>query len=294
MFSTFISGEILLWRRGFSRFLVNIKYKNLSGKSNIHNLAENIQLFQSTKLILMATIKISVINKYPDISDNEVERVMKAIQIQVKNDFSPIWGQDAEITFYRNNEVAPSDTWQLFILGTSNDADELGIHDLSKNKLPMGKVFAKTVKKKNQEWSVCASHEILEMLSDPYINKYAIKHNIDGTLVSYAYENCDACESDEYGYKIDVDGNAVLVSDFLFPAWFSDIIHPIETQFDKEGHIKSSFQILKNCYTSISNGNGLVQIYGEDTQPTYDMRAHVGSRRERRGIPQRRWLQSNC
>ena len=32
----------------------------------------------------------------------------------------------------------------------------------------------------------------------------------------YAYEVCDACEADQFGY--DIDG--VLVSDFVFPSWF--------------------------------------------------------------------------
>jgi len=59
---------------------------------------------------------------------------------------------------------------------------------------------------------VTLSHELLEMLADPWINWCA--QGSDGRI--YALEVCDAVESDSLGYKID----GVLVSDFITPSWF--------------------------------------------------------------------------
>ena len=77
----------------------------------------------------------------------------------------------------------------------------------------MGKVFAKTDLQYNSSWTVTASHELLEMLGDPEINLGVFVQPNAQTGRLYAYENCDACESDNYGYQI---GN-ILVSDFVFP-----------------------------------------------------------------------------
>jgi len=56
------------------------------------------------------------------------------------------------------------------------------------------------------------SHELLEMLADPWINWCATGN--DSKI--YALEVCDAVEADDLGY--DIDG--VRVSDFVTPAWF--------------------------------------------------------------------------
>jgi hypothetical protein len=63
---------------------------------------------------------------------------------------------------------------------------------------------------------VIASHELIEMLGDPEINLTIFNQTrINGGQL-YAYEFCDACEADQYGYKIGL----VLVSDFVLPTWF--------------------------------------------------------------------------
>ena len=61
-------------------------------------------------------------------------------------------------------------------------------------------------------WTVTLSHELLEMLADPWINWCA--QGDDGKI--YALEVCDAVEADRMGYEID----GVLVSDFITPSWF--------------------------------------------------------------------------
>jgi hypothetical protein len=60
--------------------------------------------------------------------------------------------------------------------------------------------------------TVTLSHELLEMLPDPWINWCA--QGSDGKI--YALEVCDAVAADRLGYEID----GVLVSDFVTPSWF--------------------------------------------------------------------------
>ena len=45
----------------------------------------------------------------------------------------------------------------------------------------------------------------------------------------YAYEVCDPCEDDSLGYHID----NILLSDFVYPAWFEGFRTESSTQFDR-------------------------------------------------------------
>jgi len=241
----------------------------------------------------MAMIKIAVINEYPDLTHQEIEKVVKALNIQAQQHFGPVWGVDAVLTFYPKSVSPPPDAWQLIILDSSDQAGALGYHDLTKTGLPLGKVFAGTDKKYGSAWSVTASHELLEMLGDPDINLCALvqTHGTAGTL--YAYEVCDACETDEYGYTIGVDGSEVLVSDFVYPSWF-ETFHVPGTQYDYLKKISQPFQLLPGGYISvfaINSGTGWTQKNAKDDR-LFRMRANVGTRRERRSIPREQWLRS--
>jgi hypothetical protein len=177
------------------------------------------------------------------------------------------------------------------ILDDSDQAGALGYHDLTPDGLPIGKIFAASDLKAGTSWSVTASHELLEMLADPNINLtvFVQDANTSGTL--YAYEVCDACEDDSFGYQI----NNVLVSDFVYPAWFENLRAEGSTQFDRMNQIQNPLQLLTNGYIGVFNvttGSGWQQQTQEKHPANLRSRGHVGSRRERRSIPQTQWLPS--
>src|SRR5713101_5740923 len=101
-------------------------------------------------------------------------------------------------------------------------------HDLSATGLPLGRVFAATATQSGMMWSVVLSHTLLEMLVDPRINLTVFISSSNGSGTLYSYEIADPCESEEYAYKI----GGVLVSDFVYPAWFEPSAKPGTTQFD--------------------------------------------------------------
>lgn len=141
------------------------------------------------------------------------------------------------------------------------------------------------------QWAAYASNELLEMLADPDINLTAFRQKGDSRGRLYAYEVCDACEADQYGYKI---GN-VLVSDFAYPAWFESFRKKGSTQFDHGKHIDAPFKLAPGGYISVfdvGSGDGWTQITAEKSPHTYSMRPKVGARRERRRTPREQWLLS--
>lgn len=229
----------------------------------------------------MKNIEVAVINKSTVVTNEEVQGVVPVLQTQVTRDFAPAWGIDANVRFIPKGAKPPVGSWWLVILDNSDQAGALGYHDLTPEALPMSKVFAKTDQQYGEKWTVTASHELLEMLADPNINLTVFEESQNGGRL-YAYEVCDSCEADKFGYKI----NDVPVSDFVFPSWFESFRKPGSTQFDYGNHINKPFHLLSGGYIGIydvTSGSGWKQLTAEK----HNIRARppVGSRRERRGIP---------
>ncbi|MFE3055214.1 hypothetical protein [Nocardia sp. NPDC059239] len=230
-------------------------------------------------------------NRSTVLTDAQVSAVVPALQTQVHRDWAPVWGSDADLSFVATGAQPPAGAWWLVVSDDSDQAGALGYHDLTNEGLPMGKVFARSDIDAGLQWTVTASHELLEMLGDPDINLAAYVFSSATAGRIYAYEVADACEADQYGYAI----NGIQVSDFVFPAWFENFRKAGSTQFDYGNHITAPFQLLPGGYIGvfdINGGSGWHQLTAESKPARYTMRARVGSRRERRRTPRDQWLLS--
>ena len=240
----------------------------------------------------MADIKIAVINESTEVTDAEVTSVVKALQQQVTHDFARAWGVPADLRFLPKAQKPAATEWWLVILDDADQAGALGYHDVTSEGLPLGKVFAKTTRIDGGEWTVTASHELLEMLGDPEINLTVFVQDGDhptGRL--YAYEVCDACEADSFGYTVD----GVLVSDFVYPSWFESFRKKGSTRFDFRDHIKQPLELLKGGYIGyfdVTGGSGWQQLTAKNAPADYRARPRVGSRRERRRTNRAEWMKS--
>ena len=70
---------------------------------------------------------------------------------------------------------------------------------------------------------------------------------------------------------------------------------PGSTQFDYQSHIQKPFDLLPGGYISVFDvtaGTGWQQITAQGTPIKPQMRAPIGSRRERRRTPRDQWLKS--
>jgi len=193
-------------------------------------------------------------------SDAELAGYLPALQQQVSQHFAPFWGADAQLTFVPRGKKPDADSWWLVVVDD---------------------------KRYDTSVSVAASHELLEMLGDPGINMTASVADDAGNVRFYAYEACDACDGDSYGYEI----RGVLVTDFVLPTWFGGV-EP--TQCDFCGHLKEPLTVLPGAHLTVwSPATGWTQTTGSDGQrPTVRARPPVGSRRERRRTDRRLWQRS--
>jgi hypothetical protein len=154
------------------------------------------------------------------------------------------------------------------ILDDSDMAGALGYHDDIKgpNGMPLGKVFAKTDVTHGLDWTITASHEALEMLGDPDINRVVMTdgRNFGGRgLIMVAMENCDACEADYMAKAFRIGGAKkgvdVMLSDFVTREWFEDAQ---SAKVDAYGHLQRPWQIGPQGYIGIYvPGKGWTQAF---------------------------------
>jgi hypothetical protein len=234
--------------------------------------------------------QVAVINQSTTLSDATAKAIAEGLNVQVQRDFSSVWGIGAVLSFVPKTAQPPPGKWWLMILDNSDQAGALGYHDLTPEGLPLGKVFAATDRQYGSIISVTASHELLEMLADPFIDLCV--QAADGQTF-YAYENCDACEADQLGYQVQIpDGRNVTVSDFVYPRYFdATAAGQGNVQLDHGNHISEPFQILPGGYLGVWRATtGWTQIQAEVMPGD---RPRVGSRRERRRTPKSQWLLSD-
>lgn len=166
-----------------------------------------------------------------------VEGVAQALQTQVDRDFAPIWGIRAQVSAFAPAEPIPASAWPIRIV--DSPVGGLGIH-LDRARKPFAQV------KPTSDWSVTASHELLEMLADPLGNHFIQAPDIapksDGHLVQYLVEVGDPCEI--YEYKID----GVAVSDFITPEYYDE--SATASALDFLGRLPKPLAVPKGCYIS--------------------------------------------
>ena len=243
------------------------------------------------------TINIDLINRSTVLTDQQVSAAMAALQTQANRDVAPVWNTSAaSLTFVGKAQQPSVAHWWLVVLDYSDQAGALGYHDLTSAGLPISKVFAASDMQYHHSWTVTASHELVEMLVDPWLNLCAI--GPDNRI--WAYEACDAVEADGLGYAID----GVAVSDFCLPAWWEPPRGGLKVDFG--GHIGRPLQLAAGGYSQyLDLRRGWVQVtaqrepavgevaferasrlYSEaDDNVVADLvqaRAPIGSRRERR------------
>jgi hypothetical protein len=119
----------------------------------------------------MPNTSVAIINASTVLRDDDVAAAVPALQKQVSEQLSAVWGIDATLNFVQQGASPPAETWWLTVLDNSDQAGSLGYHDLTNEGLPLGKVFAGSDMVNGNNWTVTASHELLEMLIDPDINR---------------------------------------------------------------------------------------------------------------------------
>ncbi len=219
---------------------------------------------------------IAITNASTCLTDAQVQSVIPSLQKQVTRDFNAYWDLDCSLAFLSKKQPLTAGWWQIVITDNPDQAGALGYHELTNTGAPLGKVFAALDIDSGSSWSVTLSHELLEMLGDPWINWCA--ESPDGRL--FALEVCDAVEADDLGYEID----GVMLSDFITPSWFE----PTDAdRVDFMKRISKQLELAPGGYISVLDpGKGWTQLSAESSGGSA---IPQGSRRSRRAMDKSEW-----
>lgn len=184
-------------------------------------------------------MRIYVENVSTMLTDAEVVDALPAFRRQTYH-VREWWRTSVEDIIFGKPPV--EDAWQIVIADDSDQAGALGYHDFTPGGRPIAYVFAKTDQQYGASWTVTLSHELCEMIADPWISAAMQATNTR----FYALELCDPVEDDSLGYTIKVPGHQpVLVSNFVTPNWF---VPGSPKAYDYKGDCTKPLQVLSGGY----------------------------------------------
>ena len=146
--------------------------------------------------------------------------VAGVLQIQVSRDFAQAppqgWGISATVVAAPVGHSSPNGSIPIYITSKVSDPSAFGYHT-AQNGQPLAVV---QLVPETAQWAFYASHELLEMLVDPFGKTLHPGPSIDpqrqGTPVSYLVEVCDPVQDPRLGYTI----NGFLVSNFVLQSFY--------------------------------------------------------------------------
>jgi hypothetical protein len=213
-------------------------------------------------VLVPLTDHLAIVSLTSEVSNKDLLRASAAVQKQVARDFTPYWGLRATVHAFEDLESVPSDYSHVGVFGDPEElvgrlefaigeeyaaqliddfeGDRLsGLHLNTFTRQPFALVEA------SDTWSVTLSHEVLEMISDPFGNRLvAAMHPLDSEQrVNYLLEVCDPCQGTWYPV------NGVRVSDFYTPRYF-DPVNVDRSRYSFTGEIESPLQVLEGGYLS--------------------------------------------
>lgn len=170
----------------------------------------------------------------------ELTKVAAALQKQATRDFGRIWSIQANVSGFARLEDVPTDYWPVIVRDDIKTPGAAGVHE-DKNGQPFALVQF------DENWSLTASHETLEMLADPFGNRLVGgKSPKPGQgRVNFLVEVCDPSEDREFAYTV----NGITVSDFYTPDFF-DPLTAAGVRYSYTGAIKRPRSILRGGYLS--------------------------------------------
>jgi hypothetical protein len=185
----------------------------------------------------MLPINLALVSLAPAVGFSDLAKVSAALQRQLIRDFEPIWNVQATIDPFARLEDVPLGYWRILVVDTFAE----GGQHRDRHNQPYALVAA------GSSWSLIASHEMLEMLVDPFGNRLVAGQSpMDAQgRVEFLVEICDPCQGDDFGYTV----NGVLVSDFYTPNYF-DPVRANSVRYSFTGAVTGPRQVLPGGYLS--------------------------------------------
>lgn len=186
----------------------------------------------------MLPVQVALVSQTDKTPPDEVCHVAAALQKQATRDLAPLWGVSATVDVFPTARSVPAGYAPVFVV---DDVQGAAGYHTDRNGQPFALV------EYSHSWSLTASHEVLELLCDPWGNRTAPGRSPDDEQgqVEFLVEACDPCEAAEFAYTI----NGVFVSDFITPQFY-DPKQTAGARYSFTGAITKPREVLPGGYIS--------------------------------------------
>lgn len=186
---------------------------------------------------MAAPLVVLVYRSLESLGAGSLDRVARALQTQVDRDLDPVWGVKARISVAEGDQP-PAGAWPIYVVDQPRTG--LGVH-VDRHGRPYAEVRA------GADWSLRASHELLEMLTDPDGQRFMLGRCLGSRArrrqVGYLVEVCDPCQVFHYA----IDG--VAVANFVTPDYYRAAA-PVGTALDFMRELRRPLEVPRGCYLS--------------------------------------------
>jgi hypothetical protein len=185
-------------------------------------------------------VHVALVDVSGTIKAPELAEVAGALNEQVQADIAPAWKVAATVGAYPK---APRGTWRIELHETIDVPGAAGYHADER-----GQPYAK-VALSDGNWTVTASHELVEMIVDPTGSRLHTAAALSGwrgdsARARYLMEPADPCEETHY----EVGG--VPMSDFVLPAFYRSSPRGSLAAYSHTGAVTKPLEILEGGYIS--------------------------------------------
>lgn len=208
--------------------------------------------------------QLALVSQSASATADDLQKVSAALQKQASRDLAPVWEISATVDSFAKLEDVPLGYWPLIVMDNIG-VDAAGVHE-DKDGQPFALVSASA---KLDDWSLTASHEMLEMLVDPFGNRLVASDSPkEGQgRVSILVEVSDPSEAADFAYTV----NGILVSDFYTPNYL-DPVAASGVRYSYTGAITEPRQVLRGGYLSwldSSNNHWWQETWFDGDQPAF-------------------------
>ena len=231
-------------------------------------------------------VQMAVLNHSTLLSDADIEPMIAAVEEYAAAQIGPHWDIAVALHQIPAGHPPPTGMWQTVFLDNSDQANDLGYHERTWEGLPLGKVFVATTRRYGQTVSRVFSHEVIEALVDPALNRI-----VPGPGTPYAIEVGDPLSLDSQGRAV----LGQLMSGVALPAYY---FPNYGTTYDLDGHLTGMIPVpAKEGGTFLmwqQNGMWQSQMAAQAPDEFMAMQANFGSRRHRRMLGASHWRRSTA
>ena len=145
----------------------------------------------------MLVTELALVADTDRITSSQLNRVAAALQKQAIRDFRAVWDVTATLDGFDQLEDVPVGYWPMIVRDDIDVPGAAGVH-LDDEGQPFALI------QYSDSWSLTASHEMLEMLVDPFGNRLVAGQSpkSDQGRVEFLVEVADPSEDARFGYQV--------------------------------------------------------------------------------------------